>query len=256
MPDTIFAYIDSTSNAVLSKGLSPNDFVNGIVHQPNHLLLLDPVAEAGEYDPHTGLKIIDSSEQIHNFFNTKTFNYSKSNKWIDFNDPAMLKELTPLEISELLYFGHMRTHLHSPFFYKLQNNFVYFNLGNETMRVYYRYLDEFYRILARKLTRIVLEKINDRRSFFRKGSSVAPLDGEILKELYPILQEGALFCLTQTELKNRMYHIPIYLSDEKGWRRNTQNYKKEQQVGEITYDTAKQRWSLDVDHDDPAFSFR
>ena len=150
----------------------------------------------------------------------------------------------------------MRTHLHSPFFYKLQNNFVYFNLGNETMRVYYRYLDESYRILASKLTRIVLEKVNDRRSFFRKGSSVAPLDGELLKELYPILQEGAIFCLSQSEMKNRVYSIPIFLSDEKGWRRSPKNYKKEQQIAEITYDTAKQLWTLDIENDDPVFSFR
>jgi len=43
VPETLFAYIDSTSNAVLSKGFSPSDFVDGIVHQPKHLLLLDPV---------------------------------------------------------------------------------------------------------------------------------------------------------------------------------------------------------------------
>lgn len=67
MPDTLFAYIDSTSNAVLSKGFSPNDFVDGIVHQPKHLLLLDPVAEAGEYEPHTGLKIVNGPEQVQQF---------------------------------------------------------------------------------------------------------------------------------------------------------------------------------------------
>ena len=70
----------------------------------------------------------------------------------------MVKELTPLEISELLYFGHMKTHLHSPFFYKLQNNFVYFDLKDQRSRVYYRYLEEYYRILADKITHIVLEK--------------------------------------------------------------------------------------------------
>ena len=52
MPETLFAYIDSTSNAVLSKGFSPSDFVDGIVHQPKHLLLLDPVAEAGIRAPY------------------------------------------------------------------------------------------------------------------------------------------------------------------------------------------------------------
>ena len=77
-----------------------------------------------------------------------------------------------------------------------------------------------------------------------------------MKELYPILQEGAIFCLDLSELKNKIYHIPIFLSDEKGWRRSPKNYKKEQQIAEITYDTAKQVWALEVENDDPVFSFR
>lgn len=36
----------------------------------------------------------------------------------------------------------------------------------------------------------------------------------------------------------------------------SENYKKEQQIAEITYDTSKQLWSLDVENDDPVFSFR
>ncbi len=52
----------------------------------------------------------------------------------------------------------MKTHLHSPFFYKLQNNFVFFDLQDGLTRVYYRYLDEFYRILADKITRVCLRQ--------------------------------------------------------------------------------------------------
>jgi hypothetical protein len=74
--------------------------------------------------------------------------------------------------------------------------------------------------------------------------------------LYPILQEGAIFCFNLSELKNKTYRIPIFLSDEKGWRRSPKNYKKDQQIAEISYDTSKQQWSLDVENDDPVFSFR
>ena len=56
--DLIYVHIDVTSNAVLSKGITHSDFVRSIVHHPQNLLLLDPSAEAGEYDMHSGLKII------------------------------------------------------------------------------------------------------------------------------------------------------------------------------------------------------
>ncbi len=256
MLDLLFVYIDTTSNAVFSKGLSPADFVEGIVHQPDHLLLLDPAVEIGEFDTHSGLKVISGTHAVTQFFNNKQFTQSTANKWIDFTNPALLKELTPLEISELLYFGHMRTHLHSPFFYKLQNNFVYFNLGSETLRVYYRYLDEFYRILANKITRIALERVNDKRSFFRKGSSVSHLEGEILKDLYPIFQEGAVFCFSQAQLENKVYRIPIYLSDEKGWRKHQPSYKQDQKMGTLSYDLGHQKWNLSLEKDDLAFAFR
>ena len=77
----------------------------------------------------------------------------------------------------------MKTHLHSPFFYKLQNNFVYFDLKDQRSRVYYRYLEEYYRILADKITHIVLEKINDRLSFFKRPTPVSKLDLNLLKDL-------------------------------------------------------------------------
>ena len=49
-------------------------------------------------------------------------------KWIDFKDYDVLQRLTPNEISELLYFGHMKNQLRSPFFYQLQNSFAFFEL--------------------------------------------------------------------------------------------------------------------------------
>lgn len=254
VPDMLFVYIDTTSNAAFSKGISHNDFVEGIVHQPNHLLLLDPASEVGEYESHSGLKVISGSQAVNQFFMNKHYSHSTSNKWIDFNDPTLLKELTPLEISELLYFGHMKTQLHSPFFYKLQNNFVYFNLGDDTLRIYYRYLDEFYRILANKLMKITLVKLNEKRSIFRRSTSISRLETDVLKELYPLFQEGIIFYLEKAKLENSQYQIPILLSDEKGWRKH--NYKQEHQMATLIYDSKTRRWQVDIDADDLAFSFR
>ena len=38
-----------------------------------------------------------------------------------------------------------------------------FEFADQMTRVYYRYIDEFYRIFADKITRVVLEKVNRKR---------------------------------------------------------------------------------------------
>ena len=128
MTSSIYIHLDTTSNIVLTQGINAGDFHRGIVHPPKNILLLNPSSELGEFENHTTMKIIRGEAAVSQFLQNLSKNrLLLENKWIDFTDLAMLKELTPLEISELLYFGHMKTHLYSPFFYKLQNNFVYFD---------------------------------------------------------------------------------------------------------------------------------
>lgn len=256
MSNTIYVHIDTTSNAVLTRGLAPQDFNKSIVHQPKNLLLLDPSSEFGEFDGHTGLKVIRGIENVQLFFQQlNKGRVTEEMKWVDFNDFDMLKELTPLEISELLYFGHMKTHLHSPFFYKLQNNFVFFDLKDNRSRVYYRYLDEYYRILADRITRTVLEKINDRISFFKKAVSVEKLDFNLLKELRSVMQEGVLFCLSQDQLIDKTFTIPIYLMEDSGLKSSQVNKSSLDQIAVLRYYANQKKWTLDIDQEDLAFGF-
>ena len=165
----------------------------------------------------------------------------------------MLKELTPLEISELLYFGHMKTQLHSPFFYKLQNNFVYFDLQDDLSRVYYRYLDEYYRILADKLTYMVLEKINDRKSFFRKSAPVDKLKVSLLQEMKGIFQEGIIFSFETATNENGQLSIPIYLVADAGLRKTNLLQDDEYLVAHLIYNQTNRQWRLDYTEKDLLF---
>ncbi|WP_165005217.1 MULTISPECIES: hypothetical protein [unclassified Enterococcus] len=245
MTESVYVHIDTTSNAVLTKGLTANDFAASIVHFPQNLLLLDPAASAGEYETHTGLKIIRGTENIQRFFaSSRNKNGSTDLKWIDFSDLTMLKELTPLEISELLYFGHMKTHLHSPFFYKLQNNFVYFDLSDQLSRIYYRYLDEFYRIFANKLSWILSEKINEKKSFFRREIPVEKISVELLKNMRNLMQEGIIFSFDQGGLINGEYHIPIYVIEDYIWKLKGTRYREEESIGTLIYHSGNHRWEL------------
>lgn len=250
----IYVHIDTTSNAVLSRGVHAADFVSGVVHQPKNILLLDPSSNYGEFDSHTGMKIIRGSEAVTNFFGEIGKRRSGEEiKWIDFNDPQMLKELTPLEISELLYFGHTKTHLHSPFFYKLQNNFVYFDLQDQLSRIYYRYLDEFYRILANSLTNAVSDKLNEKKSFFRKATAIEKLDFELLKELKMPFQDGVIFCFESGKQDETEFRIPIYIVEDDGLKTPDESHKNHLQIGELIYSKDQQTWHMVHDEDDLLF---
>ncbi|XFE30221.1 hypothetical protein Q5Z34_16630 [Listeria innocua] len=207
--------------------------------------MLDPSASAGEYESHTGLKVIRGTENIQRFFSSSRNRRGFDElKWIDFTDLTMLKELTPLEISELLYFGHMKTHLHSPFFYKLQNNFVYFDLNDQLNRIYYRYLDEFYRIFASKLSSILSDKINVKKSFFKKETPVEKISVELLKEMRNLMQEGIIFSFDQVGLIDDEYRIPIYVIEDYIWKLKGTRYREEEVVATLIYSVNDRRWQL------------
>lgn len=92
MSNTIYVHIDTTSNAVLTRGLAPQDFNKSIVHQPKNLLLLDPSSDFGEFDGHTGLKVIRGMEDVQLFFQQiNKGRIAEEMKWIDFNDYEMVK---------------------------------------------------------------------------------------------------------------------------------------------------------------------
>lgn len=254
MLDLIYVHIDVTNNAVLSKGITHADFAHSIVHQPKNLLLLNTAAYEGEYELYTGLKMIRGQESVQEYFlNIQRRRVNGDIKWIDFSDISMIKELTPLEISELLYFGHMKTSLHSPFFYKLQNDFVFFELMENMTRVYFRYLDEFYRILADKISRIVLEKANDKRTFFKRSTSIEKLNADLLKAMKPILQEGVVFCFDQMNIKGKEYRIPIHIVEDSLWKTKNVVYKDEPLAGTLIYNTAKHAWNLELEDEDIDF---
>jgi len=249
MLDLIYVHIDVTSNAVLSKGITHQDFTHSIVHHPKNLLLLNPSAEEGEYDMHSGLKIIRGEEQVNQFFSNTYRRKDEEMKWIDFSDVAMLKELSPLEISELLYFGHMKTSLHSPFFYKLQNDFVFFEFVDHMTRVYYRYIDEFYRILADKISRVVLEKVNDKKTFFKRMIPVEKLSVDFLKSMKSILQEGVVFCFDQIEVKDKEYRILIHVVEDSLWKTKNFAYRNEPIIATLVYNISKRTWHVENKED-------
>lgn len=243
MKQSIYIHIDTTSNIVMTRGLQAADFHTGIIHPPKNLLLLNPASTYGDYESHTGLKIVRGVDAVEQYAQIVTKQrLGEENKWIDFSDLSMLRELSPLEVSELLYFGHMRTHLRSPFFYKLQNNFVYFDLPQRVSRIYYRYLDEFYRVLAGKIKRQTLERVNDKRTFFKRPIPVADVPLEVIKQLHEYTKEGLVLSFDQATTDTHEFHLPLYLADQE--LISNKDIALERYAGELIYQLQNKSWTL------------
>lgn len=245
--EDLYIHLDSTSNCVNTKGLALGDFCDSIVQQPENILLLDPAATTGEFECRTCLQMIRGREEVQDYFQAVRKKKNQPIKWIDFSDRQMLKELTPVEISELLYFGHMRAHLHSPFFYKLQNNYVFLQDKQQNTKIYFRNVQEIYGLLADKITFLLKEKVNEHRSFFKTPLEVAPVPIETLRGLKLILQEGVVFRFNQINQEN--YQIAVYVVEDR-----LKNFHREKDLGKLNasnlyYSTTEKSWQFEYDQE-------
>ena len=242
---SIYVHLDSISNHVLS---SASKFQPAVLSQnevPKNILLLKGRSPLAIYDDYTGFYYIKDSKKIVAFLEegkTSTTEYN----WIDFESLEFLHQLTPQEIADLLYISHANTHLHSPFFYKLQNNFIFLNLGQEFTKVYYRKMDDFYRQLGAQLTNKMSEEMTrlSRRLFFNQEKNAKDLPVELLKELVTYFKVGMVFSTERIKKELLEYTIPLYVAEDR-YHVMENVYIKENLFGQLTYHE-EQGWSLEI----------
>lgn len=234
----IYVRLDSMSNAVTSRGIGLDDFQKTITTFPQNILLLNSQTIDGEIESNTSLRMIKGEANIRDFF--KRVGKSSELKWIDFKNIDLIRQMKPIEIAELLYFGHMKTQLHSPFFYKLQNNFVYFAEDHDFGKVYYRHMSDFYAVLQHAIERTLQEKMDESRRFFQKKVTVQPMKSHLLEEMTPVLQEGVVFDFSKATQTNN-WQINAYIVEDKLRPLNA----NDQVVLTLTYVTQTSEWSLE-----------
>lgn len=242
--DYIYVHLDGVTNSVLSKGITFENYDEIIKKVPENILLLNASKDIGEFDPHTGFQMIRGTGKVRNYLELNAEkSTSGSLKWIDFESVELLRQLTPVEISELLYVAHAHTHLHSPFYYKLQNNFIYLSMPDSFKKIYFRYLEQFYGFLGDSLKKSLELKCNEKKKFFQKETTIEPVSNALIKELIPFLREGVLFSFTQMQNQQAAYEIPIFLVEDR-LRDVNQIFSKKDLLGTICYDKNQSEWSF------------
>ena len=242
---SIYVHLDSISNHVLSSSIH---FQSAVLMQnevPKNILLLKGRSLLATYDDYTGFYYIKDTNKIKAFLEEAQNNANEYN-WIDFESLEFLHQLTPQEIADLLYISHANTHLHSPFFYKLQNNFIFLTLGQEFTKVYYRKMDNFYRQLAYQLMNKMSEEMTrlSRRLFFNQEKNAEEIPVELLKELVTYFKVGMVFSTERIKKDLLEYTIPLYIAEDR-YHVMENVYIKDNLFGELRYHE-EQGWSLEI----------
>lgn len=240
---SIFVYIDYVINSVATSGIDFCDFVNGIGLLPENLLLLKHNLEDTSFNAHTLFHYLEASD-IDKLQLEEDQNQSRLS-WIDFDDVELLNQLTPQEIAELLYLAHTGNHLRSPFYYKLQNNFVYLSAFDGGLdKTYYRNIDRFYRLLSYCITKRTTDLTTEKSIFsFGKKRDIADIPETLVEKLVPFFKEGIYIDFANAKKSRAQIEIPLFTMLEEEVIHIEAN-DKGSEIGSLIYDNRRSEWNL------------
>ncbi|ODJ58227.1 hypothetical protein [Brochothrix thermosphacta] len=246
----VYLYLDTVTNSVISRGITFPEFIDGIGKKrlPSALLLLDKKYDTVNYNQHTNFGFIDDTEKMKQraiVLEKQTQNFS----WLDFEEIDMLNQLTGQEIAEILYLAHRGTHLRSPFYYKLQNEYAYLSLDEgERTKVYYRDITRFYDMIANVITDRISVLIHKKTLFGKlRKKSIVGLPVTLLRSLKLLLKEGCVLSFDQLERTKTEIRLPIANSDEENDENITLDDNENEIVPKawIVYSIKNNEWTFE-----------
>ncbi|MET0786361.1 MAG: hypothetical protein ABWY25_06610 [Paenisporosarcina sp.] len=206
----IYIHMNEADQFVIFNGLTLEQFVQSSGPM-QHLLLLKHQYEDGSFNMHTQLEFVPADE-IRSFL--KEFVDAPTDlRWIDFEEERKLNALTPQEQAELLYIGHKKEAIRSPFYYQLQNRFVYLANEEENMtKIYFRELADSEDLVVNVMNQYVKDKEKGSAFWKRKTKQSFPvMTIEQFKALRPLLKEGVLLSLYKQEKPKSLYEVEVRL---------------------------------------------
>ena len=209
--DILYMHMQASERFVLFNGLDFREFMYSVPYPLNSLLLLKHRFDGGEYNLNVMLDSVPS-EEIPRLIKEDVRAYGDF-CWVDFEESAGLDELEARELAELLYLGHTKNHLHSPFYRKLNNQFAYLAQDDGWFnKIYFRSLSAYYKILGR-LIPLKMEHFKLERSWLgvKKKKELTPVPVEVIKELAPILAEGMVISFSHAKITRTKIEIPIWV---------------------------------------------
>lgn len=204
----LYIHMNDVDHFVIFSGLSFKQFVSAVDPIPN-LLLLKHSYEDGSFNMHTQFDFV-SVEELSKFVK-KMIDTVGDLCWIDFVNEKDVNQLTPIEQAELLYLSHKKEPIHSPFFSKLQNRYVFYSSENDKLtKIYFRFLNDSEFLVSNLFNQLIKEKEGNGSFWRRKTKNAIPaIDPTVLKAYRPFAKEGALLSIYKMDKPNNCYGIEI-----------------------------------------------
>lgn len=245
----VYIHVETVSHLILSYGISKEDFITSIPRLPTNILSLNPVDYENEIDIATGFNTVTGEEDTARYLNKKTVGLKQS--WIDFDSQDDLELITPREVAEFLYLGHAFSHIQSPFYYKLQNDYVFLTLPNDALKIYYRYLTQFYNVFSKSIIRHANQSYREKNGLFRRRPmTLKKIPKKIVEELMPLFVEGAIIDFSRITINNTKLILPVYIMidnvSQMKWHEPTLETESAKLVANLEYRFVDQKWFIEV----------
>ncbi|ANU08878.1 hypothetical protein A1A1_11096 [Planococcus antarcticus DSM 14505] len=241
----LYIYLNESDQFALFSGLTFAHFLDAM-KLPKNLLLLKHPYEDASFNMHTHMEFATQEE----FGQLRKARANKKSEfcWIDFKSEKQLNSLTPQEQAELLYIGHKKEPVKTPFYSTLQNEFVYLSSEEEeTTKIYFRRLERLNELVGNYFTYLIRREENGQNFWRRKAKDLIPeLPAEILQSLKKNYREGVLISLADPEKTKNTIELHIRPVEEisfldEFWS-DIEEYTKQGISRKIIYDRKQKIW--------------
>lgn len=241
----LYIYLNDADQFALFSGLTFAQFMDAM-KMPKNLLLLKHTYEDASYNMHTQLEFA-SQEEFPELRKSRTVKKGEFG-WIDFRSEKQLNSLSPQELAELLYIGHKKEAVRSPFYSTLLNEFVYLSSEDEqTTKIYFRNLWRLNELVGNYFIQLIRREDTGQTFWRRKAKDMIPeLPEEILISMKDLYREGILISLADPEKTKNTIELHIRQVEEIAFMddfwSDIDDYTKQPVIRKIIYDRKLKQW--------------
>ena len=125
--------------------------------------------------------------------------------------------------------------------------YPFFELTKKTTKIYYRQIEDFYGMLAKKISFLATQQVKGNSGFFKKRLKVEipEVPNEIIKRLKGTMQEGIVFNFSQVNWVNEEYVVPIHVVEDNLRKVENYHFKQEYQIGTLIYSNVAGVWRIE-----------
>lgn len=220
-------------------GMEFKEFIKYCPVEIQNLLITDGKFIGKNYNESFGLETANGKEDIAELCAEDIYGLGNFH-WINYCDESALNNCTPQEKAEILYLSHFGIPLESPFFKKINNQFVYLSHDDGWFcKLYCEDMTIFSKIIANKI--IESFSTNKRRKIF-------PMDEVLINQLFELTKEGLLIDFSTIYKTNNSIGLNVYAighySDMDEMYNNLERNKYKAKI-QATLEHRNKKWNID-----------